>query len=87
VAQAVDGFGAARDDWSVAVENVAIGMGQIAVELVEGRWYVARAVGLGFANTTTFTAKCPQMVVHVTRRQDCDTSCGRLRQREKLMAH
>jgi hypothetical protein len=63
--QAVDGFGAVRNDFPVVVENVASGMGQIATELVEGQQYVARVTGLGFTNTTTFTARGPQMVVRV----------------------
>jgi len=63
--QAVDGFGAVRNDWPVVVENVATGMGQITTELVEGQQYVARVTGLGFTNTTTFTARGPQMVIRV----------------------
>jgi hypothetical protein len=63
--QAVDGFGAVRSDWPVVVENVATGMGQITTELVEGQQYVARVTGLGFINTTTFTARGPQMVIRV----------------------
>jgi|GEM_PF-7011711 len=63
--QAVDGFGAVRSDWPVVVENVASGMGQITTELVEGQQYVVRVTGLGFTNTTSFTAKGPQMVIHV----------------------
>jgi hypothetical protein len=65
IVQAVDGFGTVRNDWSVVVENVATGMGQIATELVEGEQYVARVTALGFTNTTTFVAKGPQMVVRV----------------------
>jgi hypothetical protein len=63
--QAVDGFGTVRNDFPVVVENVASGMGQVATELVEGQQYVARATGLGFTNTTTFTARGPQMVIRV----------------------
>ncbi|MFZ8811178.1 MAG: hypothetical protein ACO2PN_24120, partial [Pyrobaculum sp.] len=63
--QAVDGFGAVRSDFPVVVENVASGMGQVAVELVEGQQYVARVTGLGFTNATTFTARGPQMVIRV----------------------
>jgi len=63
--QAVDGFGAVRSDWSVVIENVATGMGQITTELVEGQQYVARVTGLGFTNTTTFVARGPQMVIRV----------------------
>ena len=63
--QAIDGFGSVRNDWPVVVENVASGMGQIATELVEGQQYVARVTGLGFTNTTTFTAKGPQMVIRI----------------------
>jgi len=63
--QAVDGFGAVRNDFPVVVENVASGMGQVATELVEGQQYVARVTGLGFTNTTTFTARGPQMVIRV----------------------
>jgi hypothetical protein len=63
--QAVDGFGVVRNDWSVVVENVATGMGQITTELVEGQQYAARVTGLGFTNTTTFVARGPQMVVRV----------------------
>jgi hypothetical protein len=47
------------------IENVATGMGQITTELVEGQQYVARVTGLGFTNTTTFTARSPQMVIRV----------------------
>ncbi|MGC9131521.1 MAG: hypothetical protein ACP5H5_08060, partial [Pyrobaculum sp.] len=65
VVQVVDGFGNVRNDWPVVVENIATGMGQVTTELVEGERYVARATGLGFTNTTTFTAKGPQMVVRV----------------------
>ncbi|MEZ0320227.1 MAG: hypothetical protein ABWK05_09615, partial [Pyrobaculum sp.] len=65
VVQVVDGFGNVRNDWPVVIENVATGMGQISTELVEGQQYVARGTGLGFTNTTTFTAKGPQMVVRV----------------------
>jgi hypothetical protein len=65
VVQAVDGFGAVRNDWPVVIENVASGMGQLAVELVEGQQYVARVTGLGYTNITTFAAKGPQMVVTV----------------------
>jgi hypothetical protein len=61
----VDGFGAVRNDWPVVVENVATGMGQIITELVEGQQYVARVTALGFTNTTTFTARGPQMVIRV----------------------
>jgi hypothetical protein len=32
---------------------------------VEGQQYVARVTGLGFTNTTTFTARGPQMVIRV----------------------
>jgi hypothetical protein len=63
--QAVDGFGTVRNDWPVVIENVATGMGQVATELVEGQQYVARVTGLGFTNTTTFTARGPQMVIRV----------------------
>lgn len=63
--QAVDGFGTVRNDWPVVVENVATGMGQLTTELVEGQQYVARVTGLGFTNTTTFTARGPQMVIRV----------------------
>jgi hypothetical protein len=63
--QAVDGFGAVRSDFPVVVENVASGMGQVAIELVEGQQYVARVTGLGFTNTTAFTARGPQMVIRV----------------------
>jgi hypothetical protein len=63
--QAVDGFGTVRNDWPVVIENVATGMGQVATELVEGQQYVARVTGLGFTNTTTFTARGPQMVMRV----------------------
>jgi hypothetical protein len=63
--QAVDGFGAVRNDWPVVVENVATGVGQITTELVEGQQYVARVTALGFTNTTTFVARGPQMVVRV----------------------
>jgi hypothetical protein len=63
--QAVDGFGAVRNDFPVVVENVASGMGQVVTELVEGQQYVARATGLGFTNATTFTARGPQMVIRV----------------------
>jgi hypothetical protein len=63
--QAVDGFGAVRNDWPVVIENVATGMGQITTELVEGQQYVARVTGLGFTNTTAFTARGPQMVIRV----------------------
>jgi hypothetical protein len=65
ILQAVDGFGAVRNDWPVAVENVATGMGQITTELIEGEQYVARVTALGFTNTTTFTARGPQMVIRV----------------------
>jgi len=63
--QAVDGFGAVRNDWPVVVENVASGMGQVVTELVEGQQYVARVTGLGFTNATTFTARSPQMAIRV----------------------
>jgi hypothetical protein len=63
--QAVDGFGTVRNDWPVVIENVATSMGQITTELVEGQQYVARVTGLGFTNTTTFTARGPQMVIRV----------------------
>jgi hypothetical protein len=63
--QAIDGFGAVRNDWLVVVENVATGMGQITTELVEGEEYKARVTALGFTNTTTFVAKGPQMVIRV----------------------
>jgi hypothetical protein len=63
--QAVDGFGTVRNDWPVVVENVATSMGQVATELVEGQQYVARVTGLGFTNTTTFTARGPQMVIRI----------------------
>ncbi|MEM4651111.1 MAG: hypothetical protein QW086_04715 [Pyrobaculum sp.] len=63
--QAVDGFGTVRNDWPVVIENVATGMGQLTTELVEGQQYVARVTGLGFTNTTTFTARGPQMVMRV----------------------
>lgn len=49
----------------MVIENVATGMGQLTTELVEGQQYVARVTGLGFTNTTTFTARGPQMVVRV----------------------
>jgi len=65
VVQAVDGFGNVRQDWPVVIENVASGMGQVSAEVVEGQRYVARATGLGFTNTTAFTAKGPQMVVAI----------------------
>jgi len=64
VVQVVDGFGQPRD-WPVEVEGVASGMGQVATEVVEGVRYVARATGLGFTNTTAFTAQSPQMVVTI----------------------
>jgi hypothetical protein len=64
--QAVDGFGAVRSDFPVVVEkDVASGMGQVTIELVEGQQYVARVTGLGFTNATTFTARGPQMVIRV----------------------
>jgi len=63
--QAVDGFGAVRNDWPVVIENVATGMGQLTTELVEGQQYVARVTALGFTNTTTFVARGPQMVMRV----------------------
>ena len=65
VVQAVDGFGNVRQDWPVVLENVASGMGQVSAEVVEGQRYVARATGLGFTNTTAFTARGPQMVVAI----------------------
>ncbi|WP_258870299.1 hypothetical protein [Pyrobaculum aerophilum] len=65
VVQVVDGFGNVRNDWPVAIENVATGMGQITTELVEGERYVVRGSGLGFTNTTTVVATGPQMVVRV----------------------
>jgi hypothetical protein len=63
--QAVDGFGAVRNDFPVVVENVVSGVGQVATELVEGQQYVARVTGLGFTNTTTFVARGPQMVIRL----------------------
>jgi hypothetical protein len=64
--QAVDGFGAVRSDFPVVVEkDVASGMGQVTIELVEGQQYVARVTGLGITNATTFTARGPQMVIRV----------------------
>jgi ABC-type branched-subunit amino acid transport system substrate-binding protein len=63
--QAVDGFGAVRNDWPVVVENVATGTGQITTELVEGQQYVARVTALGFTITTTLVARGPQIVVRV----------------------
>jgi len=65
VVQVVDGFGNVRSDWPVVVENVASGMGHVEAEVVEGQRYVVRATGLGFTNTTAFTAKGPQMVVAI----------------------
>jgi hypothetical protein len=63
--QAVDGFGAVRNDFPVVVENVVSGVGHVATELVEGQQYVARVTGLGFTNTTTFVARGPQMVIRL----------------------
>ncbi|AAL63060.1 hypothetical protein PAE0829 [Pyrobaculum aerophilum str. IM2] len=65
VVQVVDGFGNVRNDWPVAIENVATGMGQITTELVEGERYVVRGSGLGFTNTTAVVATGPQLVVRV----------------------
>jgi len=65
VVQVVDGFGRMRSDWPVEMLNVTSGMGRVEAEVVEGLRYVARATGLGFTNTTAFTAKGPHMVVTI----------------------
>jgi len=64
VVQVVDGFGQPRD-WPVEIDGVVSGVGRVEAEVVEGQRYVARATGLGFTNTTVFTAKGPQMVVTI----------------------
>jgi len=65
VVQIVDGFGRMRSDWPVEMLNVTSGMGRVEAEVVEGLRYVARATGLGFTNTTAFTAQGPHMVVTI----------------------
>jgi len=55
VVAVVDGFGRQRS-WPVEVVGVASGNGSLAVELVEGGRYTARASALGFTNATEFTA-------------------------------
>jgi len=64
VVQVVDGFGQPRD-WPVEIDGVVSGVGRVEAEVVEGQRYVAKATGLGFTNTTAFTARGPQMVVKV----------------------
>jgi len=64
VVQVVDGFGQPRD-WPVEVEGVASGVGRVEAEVVDGQVYRAKATGLGFTNTTAFTAKGPQVVVAI----------------------
>jgi len=64
VVQVVDGFGQPRE-WPVEVEGVVSGVGRVEAEVVEGQRYVAKAAGLGFTNTTAFTARGPQMVITI----------------------
>ncbi|AEA11832.1 hypothetical protein TUZN_0335 [Thermoproteus uzoniensis 768-20] len=55
VVRVVDGFGEPRRDWRVEIVNVTSGLGEVRALLIEGEKYVARAIGLGFTNTTVFT--------------------------------
>jgi len=64
VVAVVDGFGRPRG-WPVEVVGVARGNGSLAVELVEGGRYTARASALGFTNATEFTAVGRELAIAV----------------------